>query len=154
MRRVILVTNLLIMAILASGCATIVTGKYQNVSVTSDPPGAKVTANNGMSIITPGSFKLVRNQNYTLEAKYPGAEAKQKELKHKVQGWFWGNILMISGTGCAVDLTSGSAYKLIPGKVHFDFTSTSIVAVDHKRSYPETQPNVTDQIYLAMMNPL
>ena len=154
MRRVILVTNLLIMAILASGCATIVTGKYQNVSVTSYPSGAKVTADNGMSIITPGSFKLVRNQNYTLEAEYPGAGAKQKELKHKVQGWFWGNILMVSGTGCAVDLSSGSAYKLIPGKVHFDFTSTGIVAVNNKRSYLESYFNVTDQICFARMYPL
>jgi hypothetical protein len=129
MTRAILVTNLLIVAVLASGCATIVTGKYQNVSVTSEPPGAKVIADNGMSITTPGSLKLVRNRNCKLVAEYPGAESQQKELKHTLQGWFWGNILLVSCAGCAADLASGSAYKLIPDKVHFDFTSTGIAAV-------------------------
>ena len=154
MTRVILVTNLLIVAILASGCATIVTGQYQNISVTSEPPGATVRIYNGMSITTPGSFKLVRNQRYTLVAEYPGAEPQQKKLKYGVQGWFWGNILLVSGAGCAVDLTSGSAYQLIPDKVHFDFTSTGIAAVSRKRSYLETYPNIIDQILLADLNEL
>jgi hypothetical protein len=137
-----------------SGCATIVTGKYQNVSVTSEPSGAKVSAGDGLSITTPGTFKLARNQRYTLTAEYPGAEPQQKELKRVVQGWFWGNILLVSGTGCAVDLTSGSAYKLIPDKVNFNFTNTGIATANRKRSYLETYPDIIDQIRLAGFNDL
>jgi predicted small secreted protein len=96
MKKTILIANLLIAAILMSGCATIVTGKYQNISVTSEPTGALVRADNGMSITTPGSFKLMRNQRYTLIAEYPGAEPQQKKLKRGLQGWFWGNILLVS----------------------------------------------------------
>jgi len=152
MTRAILITNLLIVAILVSGCATIVTGKYQNVSVTSEPPGAKVRTDNGLSITTPGSFRLLRNQHYTFIAEYPGAEPQQKKLKRVVQGWFWGNILLVSCTGCAVDLTSGSAYELVPDKVNFDFTNTAIAAGYHKRSYPETYPDIIDQVRLAGLN--
>jgi len=89
MTRVLLITILLIAAILVSGCATIVTGQYQDISVTSEPSGAMVSADNGMSLTTPGNFKLERNHNYTLTAEYPGAESQQKEIKHGVQGWFY-----------------------------------------------------------------
>ncbi len=152
MTRVILITNLLIVAILVSGCATIFTGKYQNVSVTSEPPGAKVSAGNGLSITAPGTFKLVRNQHYTLTAEYPGAEPQRKKLKRKVQGWFWGNILLVSCTGCVVDLTTGSAYKLTPDKVNFDFTNTDIVAANRKTSYLETHSDTIDHIRFAGLN--
>jgi hypothetical protein len=137
---------------LVSGCATIFTGKYQNVTVTSEPSGAMVSAGNGLSLTTPGSFKLARNQCYTLTAEYPGAEPQQKKLKRVVQGWFWGNILMVSATGCAVDLTSGSAYKLVPDKVNFDFTNIGIAAVNCKCLYLETYPDIIDQIRFAGLN--
>ncbi len=154
MTRAMLVINLLIVAVLATGCATIVTGKYQNVSVTSEPPGAKIIVDNGTSITTPGSFKLARNRNCRLVAEYPGAEAQQKELKRTLQGWFWGNILLLSCTGCAVDLASGGAYKLVPDKVHFDFTSTAIAAVTRKHAYLEAHPNLADPIPVASLNKL
>ena len=142
------------MAILACGCCTIATGKYQNIEVTSEPPGAKVRADNGTSITTPGKFKLARNQNCTLVAEYPGAEPQRTELKHGLQGWFWGNILLISPTGCAIDIASGASDELIPCKVHFDFTSAGIAAVNRKRSYLEAHPNITDQIRFAILNEL
>ena len=142
------------MAILVSGCATIFTGKYQNVTVTSEPSGAMVSAGNGLSLTTPGSFKLARNQCYTLIAEYPGAEPQQKKLTRVVQGWFWGNILLVSCTGCAVDLASGSAYKLIPDKVNFDFTSTDIAAANPKPSYLEIYPDIIDQIRFVGANDL
>jgi predicted small secreted protein len=149
MKKTILITNLLIAAFLLSGCATIFTGQYQDVTVTSEPPGATVSAGDGLSITTPGTFKLARNQCYTLTAEFPGAEPQQIELKRKVQGWFWGNILMVSGAGCAIDLTSGSAYKLVPGKVNFDFTNIGIAEVDRNRSYLQTHPNKIGPIRLA-----
>lgn len=49
------------MLIWSSGCATVMMGKYQNISVTSEPPGVKVRSDTGVSITTPGSFDLIRN---------------------------------------------------------------------------------------------
>ncbi len=154
MRKVQLAANLLFVAILASGCATIATGKYQNIHVTSEPPGAKVRADNGMSITTPGSFDLLRNQNHTLVAEYSGSDPQQKELKHGVQGWFWGNILLGGIIGGVVDVASGSCDKLIPDKVHFDFTSTGQAAANRKRLYLEANPNTKDEIRFAILNEL
>ncbi|MHC4174487.1 MAG: tetratricopeptide repeat protein [Planctomycetota bacterium] len=128
-------------AMCGSGCATIVSGKYQTIPVTSDPPGIKVRSSSGPYIITPGSFKLRRNEDHTLVAEYPGSEPQQRMLKHKLQGWFWGNVLLGGIIGGVVDLSSGASDDLVPDKVHFDFTSTARAIESRKRSYLESHPD-------------
>lgn len=114
---------ILIFSILNSGCATIVTGKYQDVPVSSDPPGAKVKSGEGSTLTTPGSFQLIRNRDYTLVAEYPEKEPQQVQLKHRLQGWFWMNILLGGVPGMIIDLATGSCDELKPKQVHFDFTN-------------------------------
>jgi len=140
--------------ICVSGCATVVSGKYQNIPVTSDPPGVKVRSSSGPYIITPGSFQLRRNEDHTLVAEYPGFEPQQKVLKHKLQGWFWGNILLGGIIGGIVDLSSGASDDLVPDKVHFDFTTTGLVIESRKRSYLESHLDTTDEVRFAILNEL
>ena len=137
-----------------TGCATIMTGKYQNIPVTSEPPGIKVRLDTGASITTPGSFDLSRNQDHTLVAEYPGCEPQQKELKHKLQGWFWGNIFLCSVIGGIVDLASGACYELRPEKVHFDFTSAGQAVASRQRSYLESHPETNEEVRFAILNEL
>jgi len=108
-------------ALLGSGCATVVNGRHQCVTITSDPPGAKVETDAGVDVNTPGSVNLVRNKNHVLVATYGGCAPQQKELSHELSGWIFGNILIGGIIGAVVDVASGSCYKLVPGKVHFDF---------------------------------
>ena len=75
-----ILTLLLCAFMFLTGCATIMTGKYQNIPVTSEPPGIEVRSCTGVSMTTPGSFKLVRNKDYTLFAEYSGCEPQQKEF--------------------------------------------------------------------------
>ena len=154
MKTILFITSLFLVVMWSSGCATIVTGKYQNIHVTSEPPGVKVRSSTGVSITTPGSFNLIRNQDHTLVAEYPGAEPQQTELKHKLQGWFWGNILIGGIIGGVVDLASGASGELTPSKVHFDFTSTGQAAAKRKLSYLESHPDIKDEIRFAILNEL
>lgn len=154
MKAMVFITSLFLVIMWSSGCATIVTGKYQNIPVTSEPPGVKVRSSSGVSIITPGSFDLIRNQDHTLVAEYPGAEPQQTELKHKLQGWFWGNILIGGIIGGIVDLASGSSGELVPSKVHFNFTSAGQVAAKRKLSYLESHPDTKEEIRFAILNEL
>jgi len=133
-----------------SGCATIVTGKYQNISVTSEPPGIKVRADTGESILTLGSFNLIRNKNHTLVAEYEGTEPQQVQLKKGVQGWFWANILLGGVIGGVVDMASGACDKLTPDKVHFNFTSEGQIAAHRRQSYIRANPNLNEDIILAI----
>jgi len=146
--------SLCIVTICASGCATIVTGKYQTIPVTSEPPGVKVRSSSGPYIITPGSFQLRRNEDHTLVGEYPGAEPQQRVLKHQLQGWFWGNILLGGIIGGVVDLASGSYGQLAPDRVHFDFTNAGQTIESRKRSYLESHPDTTDEVRFAILNEL
>jgi hypothetical protein len=149
-----ILTLLLCAFLFLSGCATIMNGKYQNIPVTSEPPGVKVSSCTGASLITPGIFELARNQNHTLVAEYPGYEPQQKQLKHKLQGCFWGNILICGIISGVVDLVSGASDHLVPDKVHFDFTATGLAIENRKRSYLESHPETTDDVRFAILSEL
>jgi len=150
MKGLVLFLCLFIVVLGTSGCATIVTGKYQNISVTSEPPGINVRADTGESIITPGSFNLIRNKNHTLVAEYEGAEPQQVQLKKGVQGWFWANILLGGVIGGVVDMASGACDKLTPDKVHFNFTTEGQIAAHRRHSYIRANPNLDEDIVLAI----
>lgn len=154
MKRRLLMLVLCALIMLASGCATIATGKFQNVPITSDPPGAKVRADTGESTTTPGGLLLYRNKSYNLTAEYPGSEPQQAQLKNKVQGWFWGNILLGGIVGGIVDIASGSCDELLPKKVHFDFTSAGQEMAKRKLSYLEDHPFTDENVRFAILNEL
>lgn len=137
-----------------TGCATVMTGKYQNIPVTSEPPGIEVRSSTGESLTTPGSFKLVRNKDYTLFAEYLDCEPQQKEVKHKLQGSFWTNTLIWGVTSGAVDLATGASDELLPKKVHFDFTRAGQAAVIRQQSYLESNSDTAKDIRFAILNEL
>lgn len=149
-----ILTMLLCAFVFLTGCATIMTGKYQNIPVTSEPPGIKVRSCTGVSLTTPGSLKLVRNKDYTLFAEYSDCKQQQKELKHKLQGSFWTNTLIWGATSGAVDLASGASDELVPKKVHFDFTSSGQTAASRQNSYLESNPETSKEVRFAILNEL
>jgi len=154
MKEKLLVASLFFLVMWGSGCATVMTGKYQHIPVTSEPPGIKVRSGTGVSITTPGSFNLIRNQDHTLVAEYPPAEPQQVELKHKLQGWFWGNILLGGIVGGIVDAVSGASDELQPKSVYFDFTSAGQSVASRKRSYLESHPDTEEEVRFAILNEL
>ncbi|MCH7559416.1 MAG: hypothetical protein IIB56_18455 [Planctomycetes bacterium] len=149
-----ILTFLLCAFVFLTGCATITMGKYQNIPVTSEPPGVKVRSCTGVSLTTPGSFELARNQDHTLVAEYPGCEPQQKELKHKLQGCFWSNILICGIISGVVDLASGASDELVPKKVYFDFTSAGQAVASRQRSYLESNSDTAEEVRFAILNEL
>ena len=101
MKQIILPAIFCVAIVLLTGCPDPMSGGYQVIPVTSDPNGATVTAETGDSVVTPGSFNLLRNQNHTLTAEYPDYELMERQLIHKKGGLF--------------------RDELVPGKVHFKF---------------------------------
>jgi hypothetical protein len=147
-----ILTILLCAFMFLTGCATITTGRYQNITVTSDPSGVKVRSGTGVSLTTPGSIKLARNHNYTLTAEYPGCEPQQKKLKNKIQGCFWRNLLICGVISTVVDLASGACYELHPEEVHFDFTSTGPAVASPQHSYLELHSETAEEVRFATLN--
>jgi len=143
---------LLLAVVCSSGCATIVTGKHQTVTVTSEPPGVKVRAETGEYIETPGQFDLMRNKDHVLVATYADADAQQIQIKHGLQGWFFGNILLGGIVGGIVDLASGSSDKLTPTKVHFDFSSAGQATAKRQQEYLKAHSDVKPEVQVAIEN--
>ncbi len=115
---------LMLVCVCLSGCATIISGKRQNVFVTSDPPGATVTADSGMSVVTPGKINLKRKHKHLLTASLPGYEAMDRHIGKKLNGWIFAGVLWDFGIfSIPTDLITGAANTLTPGEVHFHLTA-------------------------------
>ena len=110
-------TIFLLVACLLSGCATIVSGTNQKVSVTSQPSGAKVIADGKMTATTPTDFTLERKSDHTLEFSKDGYKTAAVMLKRTMNGMGFGNALVGGVIGIGVDMVSGADNKLIPERV-------------------------------------
>src|SRR4051812_24116593 len=57
---------------LGAGCATMFTGNSQQVTVSSQPPGARVIVNGGYSGVTPVALLLKTERDYLVTLQHPG----------------------------------------------------------------------------------
>lgn len=104
----------------AVGCATIISGKTQNLRVTSVPPGATVVAEpGGYRVTTPAEITLRRKDApYRLTFSLDGHEPYSVTISSGTNGWVWGNLILGGIIGIIVDSSTGAANKLEPGEVH------------------------------------
>jgi len=135
MKKTLLVLCLVFVAAYSSGCATVATGKYQDILVTSEPSGAEVTSSTGRRTITPGTLTLRRSEPCILVAQLEGYPELQRQLTRTTQGWFWGNILLGGIIGGVVDVASGSDKKIKENEVFFDFEKAKRVASPQYSAY-------------------
>ncbi len=117
MKKAIGFVFILITALGLSGCATIVSGTTQRVAVTSQPTGAKVTADGKMTSTTPTDFTLERKTDHALEFSKEGYKTATVMLKRTMNGMGFGNALVGGMIGVGVDMVSGADNKLIPERV-------------------------------------
>ena len=102
-----------------TGCATIVHGNRQNVTINSEPQGALVRVD-GLKGTTPFAASLARNQDYVVTIKKTGYKEEQIQINKSFSGLsIIGNILWLL-VGVIVDFASGSAYNLNPTNVNVE----------------------------------
>jgi len=122
-------------ALMSAGCASIVHGGPRTVSVASVPTGAKVTLINGVTgevvsvNTTPFTVALspkagyFKGQSYKFKLELPGYATSEVELKAKLTGWYWGNIVFGGVIGMLiVDPATGSMWNLSPDKIEQPLT--------------------------------
>ena len=130
-------------ALLLSSCATIVGGKYQNVSVdtkASDQSSiaAQCTLSNDrgtVSVTTPGTARVRRSDGaLDVSCQKDGAQIGQQTYHASTRGMVWGNILFGGVIGwLIVDPATGAMYKLSEPLVEgtLQKNSTGSVNPDH-----------------------
>jgi hypothetical protein len=117
MRRLLSLVMMCAMAAGGAGCATLVHGPRQTVTVTSDPSGATVTVLSGGSVketpgVTPVKVRLPRRDaSLRLRLEKQGCEPTELPLKRSVSGWTFGNLIAANPFAQqGMDSSSGIAY--------------------------------------------
>jgi len=100
-------------------CATITRGTSQQFTVTSTPPGARVSTSNGFSCeATPCTFRMPRKDAFRATVSLDGYVTQDHEIESRMSGaggaGFAGNVLVGGVIGMAVDGTSGAMKDLTP----------------------------------------
>ena len=98
------------------GCASIVHGTRQEVSISSNPSEAMVS-DGEVTIKTPGKINLKRNKDHILTITKPGYETESVRIVRVISGALAGNILAGGVIGWGVDAVSGAQWRLEPETV-------------------------------------
>jgi hypothetical protein len=123
----------------SSGCATIVHGTRQTVTMVSDPPGARVTVLStpegkppvvrSKPLPTPVQVDLLRHEaDLTLRFEMDGCPPVDVPLKRGVSGWTAGNLLYINPVSMQGMSNPGREYPqqvalILPLTFGIDFAS-------------------------------
>ena len=128
-------------AVLLAGCATIISGTSDTVTVKSAPEGAQISITNraGEKIhtgTTPATVTLKRGAGYFKSEAYQiviekdGFKPYQFVLAGQVSGWYVANILFGGLIGLlVVDPITGAMYRLTP-----ESTDVVLESLDQKTS--------------------
>lgn len=116
--------SLCLTCIYLMSCATIVSKSSWPFSVQTDPPGAEVIITNrhGIEILrkkTPAALLLksgagfFSKESYVITLNMAGYETKKININCKLNGWYFGNLLIGGVIGMLiVDPATGAMYKL------------------------------------------
>lgn len=99
-----------------TGCASIVDGNSQSVSLSSNPEGATVYLNGNAIGKTPVTITTKRKgSSQPLRFTKEGYKDVEVQLISTVNPWFFGNIVTGGLLGSTTDGLSGAAFKYEPG---------------------------------------
>jgi len=108
----------LALALSATGCATIVTGTTQVVTVNSNVQGAQVMLDGNPIGVTPFSARLPKKSNQVLTVRKRGYQPQTIALQTSVPVAFWGNILFGGLPGSTTDAATGAINEYSPNSYY------------------------------------
>ncbi len=108
----------LLIFLFASGCASIISGKSQEMTFTSQPDGALVTVSGREIGKTPITSRLDRAKNQSVTFQKEGFKPVTMQLTTTLNGWFWGNIVLGGLIGSTTDGLSGAVYEYAPSQYY------------------------------------
>jgi hypothetical protein len=111
-------SGLILLAVFAPGCATIMTGggPMQSVRINSEPRGATVYADDNLIGKTPTIAELTRHDDHVVKVQLEGCPDQSFIIEHKGNYWIFGNVLFGGIIGIAVDCCTGT----LSGTLHPD----------------------------------
>ena len=105
-----------LMGLAIGGCATMFTGNTQQLTVSSQPPGARVMVNGAYSGVTPVALLLKTEHDYTLTLQREGYRDTTGAVFREFNPVAALNLLSL--VCWAVDIATGAIWRLAPGAVY------------------------------------
>ena len=94
---------ILLLLMLGTSCASIVTGSTDSVTIQSAPPGAYFTTNTGIQGVTPRVVTVPASQDLVVDFRLQGYEPASAVLESRMSGWVWGNLIFGGLVGIVID---------------------------------------------------
>lgn len=139
-----------LLALIISGCASIIHGPTQMVNFMSQPVGATISIDGKEYGKTPRSIELRRKgrkkgdrskkKQFDVKIALDGYFPYEVKLNREMDGWLLGNLLIGGLIGIIIDASNGSMYKLTPDQVIAQMKSNSTAMIKSE----------DDRIYLAV----
>jgi len=116
--RVLILTLGIAAVSFCTGCATIVKGTTQEIPVSSEPTGARVSVDGSAAGTTPTTVTLSRKANHMVTIEKEGYQSESVAITKSMGGAVAGNIIAGGLVGWGVDAVSGAQYNLNPTTVN------------------------------------
>ena len=121
------------------GCATIIHGTTQEISITSTPEAADVTIKTAGGAIsstgtTPATFELSRKNEYDVFINLAGYQEESVHINKEFDALYLGNILCGGIVGLIVDAANGAMNNLEPSVINVTLFTAS-VDQNNKQTY-------------------
>jgi hypothetical protein len=127
-------------AVLAGGCATVIKGTSQEISVTTDPAAAACQlkmagASLGNIDSTPGTLRVKKGQgDIEVVCKKAGYADASGIVSSSLEGWTFGNILLGGVIGVVVDASSGALHEY-QSEIYVKLTPTKFASQEDRESF-------------------
>ena len=108
------VACVLALGLALEGCATILGGSTQTLTVNSNVNGAEVYLNDMLLGKTPLLTTIKRGQEGVFKVKAEGYQTYQIAVNKKINSLFWVNILSGGSFGSSTDYATGAMYEYEP----------------------------------------
>jgi hypothetical protein len=126
-------------ALLFSGCASIISGTTQQLTFISNPEGAEVNVSGRIIGKTPITTTLKKKSGQSVVFTKPGYKQMSLALDTRLDGWFWGNIVLGGFIGSTTDGISGGMNEYSQNQFMVSLIPEGTGAVDAAPSLSEEQ---------------
>ena len=128
---------LVALAVLGSGCATLIGGTSQEMSFTTTPPEATVSIAGRTLGKTPMTVQIKKDSGDAVTFEKDGYKPVTMHLESGIEGWFWANLALGGLIGTTVDVASGAIHEYEQSSYIVTMEATGTGLIDGKVALPE-----------------
>lgn len=120
-----------LLALIIVGCATIIKGTSQDISIKSNPSNANVQIKTTGGVeswtgVTPASVKLSKKKEYVVTIQLSGYKDATVQITQSFEAWTIGNLLCGGVIGIIIDAVDGAMWKLEPDQIMVTMSTASL----------------------------